>query len=88
MIGDGVEGGAPISFSLDPGDSIDVGYMKVFWSTDPLELNDLEQESAFELEVGRRSRKAENWTAGSMGQWGSTLLTLVQRSPTNQKTCK
>jgi hypothetical protein len=79
MIGDGGEGGAPLKFTITPGNEIELGYIKVFWSTDPLELDNLEQESAFKMKQNVGSRKVLK--GGVVRDWGSVVLTLVQRAP-------
>jgi hypothetical protein len=83
MIGDGGDGGQPLPFSLNPGEKLEMGYMKVFWSTDPLELDNLEQGSAFDIKLHRRgeSRKVQKSTTTAVKDWGTILLTLVQRAP-------
>ncbi|KAL5639795.1 hypothetical protein ACGC1H_006391 [Rhizoctonia solani] len=83
IIGDNAEGGTPLQFSLHPNEKLDLGYMKVFWSTEPLELEELAQK----LTPKKTTRK---WTRLFVGashntdqpiDWGTALLTLVQRSP-------
>lgn len=79
LIGDGGDGGAPFKFSVAPDSQVELAYIKVFWSTDPLELDNLEQRSAFELEPGYRSRKVTR--GGVVKDWGSVVLKLVLRAP-------
>ncbi|KAG9096139.1 hypothetical protein FRC07_010978, partial [Ceratobasidium sp. 392] len=47
-IGDGSDGGAALVFKLGKGVNLDVGFFKVFWSTNPLQLSDMPQGSVFE----------------------------------------
>ncbi|KAG8717058.1 hypothetical protein FRC08_008264 [Ceratobasidium sp. 394] len=82
MIGDESDGGAPLSFGLDQGEELDVGFIKVFWSTDPLELSNMAQGSAFEAPEpgGDESRKVVVQEARTAKDWGTILVTLVQRA--------
>ncbi|KAG9105232.1 hypothetical protein FRC07_009469 [Ceratobasidium sp. 392] len=83
MIGDQSDGGSPLSFALDQGDELDVGFIKVFWSTDPLDLSNMAQESAFEASVEEESEGARKVMvakeARTVKEWGTILVTLVQR---------
>ncbi|KAG8737057.1 hypothetical protein FRC10_008608 [Ceratobasidium sp. 414] len=76
VIGDEADGGASLSFGLSQGDKFELGFVKVFWSTDPLELDDVPQESPFESDDHRESR-APIMTRSK--RWGAELITLVQR---------
>jgi hypothetical protein len=78
LIGDDREGGMPIPFELYPGEKLDLGYLKVFWSADPLELDNLEQDSAFEMKPGRGDRRPD--ISNLKGDWGTVLVTMVQRA--------
>ncbi|KAG9090737.1 hypothetical protein FRC06_000897 [Ceratobasidium sp. 370] len=82
MIGDESDGGAPLSFGLDQGEKLDVGFIKVFWSTDPLELSNMAQGSAFEAPEREddESRKVVVQAARTAKEWGTILVTLVQRA--------
>ncbi|CAE6447569.1 unnamed protein product [Rhizoctonia solani] len=77
LIGDGADGGAPIRFNMSSTGPMELGYMKVFWSTDPLELDHIEQKSAFKLrhQDVRGSSVDEN---GCDSKWGTICLTLGQ----------
>jgi hypothetical protein len=79
MIGDRGDGGAPHKFSLSPGNETELGYLKVFWSIDPLECR-LGQESAFEMEGDSRA-----WTGRDEDEetreWGTVILMLVMHKP-------
>ncbi|KAG9119099.1 hypothetical protein FRC07_006059, partial [Ceratobasidium sp. 392] len=48
IIGDNADGGSLLSFALEPGQRLELGYIKVFWSTNPLELDDVAQGSPFD----------------------------------------
>ncbi|QRW13330.1 mycorrhiza-upregulated peptidase C14 [Ceratobasidium sp. AG-Ba] len=83
-IGDGSNGGALLSFELEPGVEVEVGFLKIFWSTDPLELDDIAQESAFEQssQVNPNSRKVglKSTRCTRRQEWGSEIVTVVQRA--------
>ncbi|KAH7337511.1 caspase domain-containing protein [Rhizoctonia solani] len=85
IIGNNYKGGSPLQFMLneDEGEKLDLGYMKVFWSTEPLEMEQLGQKPTF-------NRKSRSWSQRHRGasldvdeniEWGTALLTLVQRLP-------
>ncbi|CAE6467036.1 unnamed protein product [Rhizoctonia solani] len=83
LIGDNAKGGTPLQFTLNPDEKLDLGYMKVFWSTEPLEMEKLQQKPKFD-------RASRSWTRRHRGasldidadiEWGTVLLTLVQREP-------
>ncbi|KAF8607150.1 hypothetical protein BDV93DRAFT_603802 [Ceratobasidium sp. AG-I] len=83
MVGDCSKGGSMIKFSVTPSAALEVGFMKLFWSTDPLELDNLEQDSVFEDKSPSlcvESRKAEAQKPREEVDWGAVLLTLVQRT--------
>ncbi|KAG8706556.1 hypothetical protein FRC09_002353 [Ceratobasidium sp. 395] len=82
MIGDGSNSGALLSFGLAPGTELEMGFIKVFWSTDPLELDDVAQDSGFGFSTygetsGRRVTLASR---NAPKDWGTILLTMVQRA--------
>jgi hypothetical protein len=79
MIGDESDGGAPLSFVLGPGEELDVGFIKIFWSTDPLELDNVVQGSAFEASASEETRKVCLKGGREAKEWGTVLVTLVQR---------
>ncbi|KDN33620.1 hypothetical protein RSAG8_13294, partial [Rhizoctonia solani AG-8 WAC10335] len=78
LIGDGADGGAPIRFSLSSTKPKELGYMKVYWSTDELELNHIEQKSSFELRPGDL-RGADQERIAFNSQWGTACLKLILR---------
>ncbi|CAE6493588.1 unnamed protein product [Rhizoctonia solani] len=79
MIGDGQDGGSPLRFTLSPGNKVELGYLKVFWCTSPLELSDLAQKSAFGMRPGTRQR-AVGRTVSKKPDWGTACLTLVLKA--------
>ncbi|KAJ1301207.1 hypothetical protein OPQ81_003617 [Rhizoctonia solani] len=78
VIGDGQDGGAPLKFTLSGTNKLELGYLKAFWCTSPLELSDLAQKSAFEMRPGTMGRAVGR--AMSMPQWGTLSLTLVLKA--------
>ncbi|CAE6381270.1 unnamed protein product [Rhizoctonia solani] len=79
IIGDGGDGGSPLKFTIPPSKKVEVGYLKAFWSTDPLELDSIAQTSAFDLKSSRGVTKVAKDRV--MKDWGTTCLALVQHSP-------
>ncbi|KEP48795.1 mycorrhiza-upregulated peptidase C14 [Rhizoctonia solani 123E] len=78
----GRELGRKILFTLNPDVKLELGYFKLFWSTDPLEL-DIGQSSPFELKhlVGTPGRDVIFARRMFKKDWGTALLALVQRAP-------
>ncbi|CCO33648.1 hypothetical protein BN14_07733 [Rhizoctonia solani AG-1 IB] len=74
LIGDGADGGAPLKFDVSSNNEVELGYVKVFWSTEPLEL-DIEQESAFLGEPRAVSSDSDS----SDSKWGTICLPIVLR---------
>ncbi|KAJ1301204.1 hypothetical protein OPQ81_003614 [Rhizoctonia solani] len=69
-------GGSPVRFSISSENSVEIGYMKVFWSTEPLELDHLKQQSAFKMKPGDTRGGAVD-TSVSNVEWGTVTLPLV-----------
>ena len=61
------------------GQRVDVGFLKLFLSTKPLNLSDMEQRSPFlpPYKVGYRGGTKQPFEA--IGSWSTTIVTLVQR---------
>ncbi|CAE6387289.1 unnamed protein product [Rhizoctonia solani] len=78
LIGGGASGGSPVRFSLSSGNQVEVGYMKVFWSTEPLELDHIKQKSAFKMRPGEM-RAGSVDRDGLDHEWGTVSLALVLR---------
>ncbi|KAG8688269.1 hypothetical protein FRC11_005757, partial [Ceratobasidium sp. 423] len=82
----GRELGSEITFTLEPDVRVELGYLKLFWSTDPLELN-IDQSSPFEgSENSELKTERELVSARHMFRkdWGIALLALVQRAPSSE----
>ncbi|QRW13332.1 ICE-like protease (caspase) p20 domain protein [Ceratobasidium sp. AG-Ba] len=47
VIGDGSNGGTTLTFELDEGQNVELGFVKVFWATDPLYLDHIAKDEAF-----------------------------------------
>ncbi|KAF8605216.1 hypothetical protein BDV93DRAFT_572816, partial [Ceratobasidium sp. AG-I] len=77
MVGDGREGGNSLIFKVTPGVHLEVGFMKLFWSTDQLQLDDLEQDLVFDSE-SVAPRTVFKDTVCVRGDWGTVVTTLVQ----------
>ncbi|CAE6447564.1 unnamed protein product [Rhizoctonia solani] len=82
MVGDNAAGGTPLQFTPRPGKTPGLAYMKVFCSTKPLELEGLEQKPIFKrASRNRKSRGADmDWDSEWL-EWGTSMLTLIQRFP-------
>ncbi|KAF8607154.1 hypothetical protein BDV93DRAFT_591117 [Ceratobasidium sp. AG-I] len=84
MVGDDGEGGNSMRFAVTPGVLLELGFMKLFWSTDQLELDGLDQDPPFGDEedqvVGSGSRKVFMGERKQVKDWGTVLVTLVQRA--------
>ncbi|KAG8731337.1 hypothetical protein FRC11_004468 [Ceratobasidium sp. 423] len=78
LIGGGADGGTPVKFNISPGNQVEVGYMKVFWSTGPLELDHIGQTSAFKMRPGD-AREASVDRDGEDSEWGTICFPLVLR---------
>ncbi|QRV84737.1 ICE-like protease (caspase) p20 domain protein [Ceratobasidium sp. AG-Ba] len=75
MIGDGSNGGQELRFELQPSQDLELGFIRVFWSSEPLEMNDVEQDSAFK----GGARAPVLCYSDNSPKWGATFFTLVQR---------
>ncbi|GAB1520211.1 hypothetical protein RhiTH_003284 [Rhizoctonia solani] len=82
FIGDAVDGGSPLKFTIPLTKKVEVGHLKVFWSTDPLELDHVPQPSAFDSRSSRGVTKVSKHRV--MKDWGTVCLTLVQHSPSER----
>lgn len=74
-IGYGSEGSPPMTFFLRDGQSVDVGFLKLFLSTDPVDLSGMEQPSAF----GGQGRERPKEIQRSVGGWHTILIPIIQR---------
>ena len=72
-IGYGAGGAQPFAYGLSDGQNIDVGCVKIFLSTSPVNLSSIPQPSPF-YGAGRGRREAKKEPG-----WYTTLVTVVQR---------
>ena len=71
-------GEVPYVFKLDKGQDVEVGFLKLFLSTEYVDLSDIPQSSPFTDDVGRPfGRTEESRTRRSM--WDTILATVVIR---------
>ncbi|TFK52885.1 hypothetical protein OE88DRAFT_1733873 [Heliocybe sulcata] len=73
-IGYGESGAVAYSYSVPNGKDIDIGFLKLFLSTEHIDLSHVPQMSPF-----RRLRVAEEAKPQSYSGWGSRLITVIQR---------
>ncbi|KAG8853732.1 hypothetical protein FRB91_004404 [Serendipita sp. 411] len=73
-IGYGAGGGRPFHYFLPDGQDVDVGFLKFFISTEPVDLSAIPQFSPFE--TGRMSVRVPD---KPLGIWSTMLITVVQR---------
>ncbi|KAF8607151.1 hypothetical protein BDV93DRAFT_552894 [Ceratobasidium sp. AG-I] len=80
MVGDDRKGGSPIGFAVTPGAAFEVGFMKVFWSTDPLELDHLDPDLGCQsklLDSIMEPRVPFQDERRVVEDWGTVLVTLM-----------
>jgi hypothetical protein len=80
-VGYGSGGGAPFDYSLREGQDVDVGSLKLFISTEQVDLWVIPQQSPFDDETGTVSTRLDKPRGKKRpeGMWNSTLITIVQR---------
>ncbi len=74
-IGYGSGGSSPFNYLLRDGQDIDVGFLKLFLSTAPVDFSNIPQRSPFYVDP-RKGRLAQVKT---MSVWNTLLVTVVQR---------
>ncbi|KAJ1301205.1 hypothetical protein OPQ81_003615 [Rhizoctonia solani] len=80
VIGDGAHGGAPVRLMISSGQQVELGYMKVFWCTRPLEVDDIQQNSPFST-GSMDSRSMELARNAVLDDWGTACVGIVLRQP-------
>ncbi|KAF8717493.1 Caspase domain, partial [Rhizoctonia solani] len=80
VIGDGRDGGSPLKFGVSPESRAELGYLKVFWSTIPLEVSDMAQKSAFKMRPGSIGRAVGRAEVQPTHDWGTMCLALVMKA--------
>jgi len=79
-IGYGSGSVAPFTYFLRDGQNVDVGFLKLFLSTEPVDLSHLIQRSPFEFDLARSDMAyGEEKSDKTMCQWETVLLTIIQR---------
>ncbi|KAF8148655.1 hypothetical protein B0H34DRAFT_736447 [Crassisporium funariophilum] len=75
-VGYGLGGSPPFSYYLREGQDIDVGFLKVYASTKPVDLFMVPQQSPFETMHSRSGRPSKK---EPIDVWGTLLIPVVQR---------
>ncbi|KAF9240014.1 caspase domain-containing protein [Melanogaster broomeanus] len=73
-IGYGSSGSVPYSFFLPEGQDIDVGFLKIFLTTRPIDMSKIPQKSPFQVDRGSAPVVMERGDS-----WGTILIPVVQR---------
>ncbi|KZV74054.1 hypothetical protein PENSPDRAFT_682235 [Peniophora sp. CONT] len=77
-IGYGAGGGLPYTFFLREGQNLDVGFIKLFISPEPVDFSSIEQRSPFKDPIARGKRKpSAEFEVG----WDTVTIAVVQRKP-------
>ena len=76
-IGYGAAGSAPYTYYLRPGQDVDVGFLKLFLTTEYVDLSCVTQESSFRTVTQPRTDMEVQSTAPL---WGTVMVTVVQRA--------
>ena len=68
-------GGAPAqTFYLRPGQNFDIGFLKIFLSTEPVDLSSIPQSTPFE-----KTRSGDGLAKNKEEAWGTILIPVLQR---------
>ena len=78
-VGYGPGGWPPLAYEIRKGQDLDVGFLKIYLSTQPVDLSRIEQQSAF-LE----NRGATVWRPEPQDVWDTILIPIIQRRNPNQ----
>jgi hypothetical protein len=78
-VGYGSGGWKPFSYELQKGRNVDVGFLKIYLSTRPVDLSGIQQESAFEGEP----RTPKEWHPEPQDAWDTILIPIIQRRDSN-----
>lgn len=74
-LGYGIRNSGPFNYLLRDGQDVDVGFLKLFLTTEPLDFSDMAQASPFR----RDSRVAMHCQARISAVWDTILVAVVQR---------
>ena len=80
-IGYGNDGGLPLCYELPRGIDVDVGFLKVYFTTKPIDLRYLEQESPFNDLRHSELSFEEMQLVDVEDQWGTITCAVVQHAP-------
>ncbi|PVF99210.1 hypothetical protein CPB86DRAFT_814161 [Serendipita vermifera] len=75
-IGYGAGGATPFRYYLRDGTGIEVGFLKLFVATDPIDMSKIPQFSPFD----RKNRGIKQYEGKPNGYWHTNLITVVQRA--------
>ena len=75
-VGYGSGGWKPFSYELKQGQDLDVGFLKIYLSTQPVDLSGIQQESAYLGEP----RTSAVWHPEPQDAWDTILIPIIQRS--------
>lgn len=79
-IGYGDTATEPWTFGLRPGENVDVGFFKVFFTTSPSDFSTLLQDSPFVPSPGAsRAGQLNNPPSPAVEFWGTKLATIVHK---------
>lgn len=73
-IGYGSGGSAPFTYYIEEGQTVDVGFLKLFVTSEYVDFSNIPQVSPFE-----RGRKSGRPQKKSLALWDTILVPLVQR---------
>ncbi|KAF8519186.1 caspase domain-containing protein [Gautieria morchelliformis] len=84
-VGYGAGGEVPFAFHLPNGQAIDVGFLKLFLTTSPMDFDSMTQSSPFDTARAALPRadtiqKLKQAAAESAEQWGTVVTAIIQRS--------
>ena len=81
------EGGRPFVYYLPPDQDFDLGLVKFFVSTRYVDLSWIAQDSPFQdgYPYGGADRQVPPRMVLANDEWGTTLITILQRRPAAQK---
>jgi hypothetical protein len=75
-IGYGAGGATPFRYYLRDEKEMEVGFLKLFVSTEPIDLSKVPQFSPFD----KRNRKIKQYEGKPNGLWHTSLITVAQRA--------
>ena len=79
-VGYGSGGWKPFSYQLQKGQNLDIGFLKIYLSTRPVDISGIQQHSAFLGEP----RTATEWHPEPQDAWDTILIPIIQRRNQSQ----